>query len=203
MHFHGWESGLKTGMYYLRTKPAVDAIKFTVDQGMLRAEDKKKADLLKSSLPVDLGSLKTVLSPVLPWSGETKQELVASPSSSSSSSSSGSFSRPEITGSLSLGSGSGSSGSSCGLGTSDRVSLFSSELAGLSKSGLHPIVGDDGATIAMPRRQKGSKASSGGVVVLTPEELAEAEKKRKEREQQKEAMYCSLDNKAGCPSCSS
>merc|ERR1711920_690444 len=31
MHFHGWKLGLKTGMYYLRTKAAVDAIKFTVD----------------------------------------------------------------------------------------------------------------------------------------------------------------------------
>merc|ERR1712100_851316 len=31
MHFHGWAIGLKTGMYYLRTKAAVDAIKFTVD----------------------------------------------------------------------------------------------------------------------------------------------------------------------------
>merc|ERR1719214_410921 len=31
MHFHGWQKGLKTGMYYLRTKAAVDAIKFTVD----------------------------------------------------------------------------------------------------------------------------------------------------------------------------
>merc|ERR1739845_97232 len=31
MHFHGWGLGLKTGMYYLRTKAAADAIKFTVD----------------------------------------------------------------------------------------------------------------------------------------------------------------------------
>jgi len=31
MHFHGWQLGLKTGMYYLRTKAAVDAIKFTVE----------------------------------------------------------------------------------------------------------------------------------------------------------------------------
>jgi len=30
MHFYGWQSGLKTGMYYLRTKSAVDAIKFTL-----------------------------------------------------------------------------------------------------------------------------------------------------------------------------
>lgn len=32
MHFHAWHSGLKTGMYYLRTKAASDAIKFTVDK---------------------------------------------------------------------------------------------------------------------------------------------------------------------------
>jgi ribonucleoside-diphosphate reductase subunit M1 len=38
MHFYGWKRGLKTGMYYLRTRPAVDAIKFTVDQTAL-AED--------------------------------------------------------------------------------------------------------------------------------------------------------------------
>jgi len=30
MHFYGWKKGLKTGMYYLRTKPASDAIKFTL-----------------------------------------------------------------------------------------------------------------------------------------------------------------------------
>lgn len=31
MHFYGWEKGLKTGMYYLRSRPATNAIKFTVD----------------------------------------------------------------------------------------------------------------------------------------------------------------------------
>jgi ribonucleoside-diphosphate reductase alpha chain len=32
MHFHAWKRGLKTGMYYLRTKAATDAIKFTVQK---------------------------------------------------------------------------------------------------------------------------------------------------------------------------
>ena len=32
MHFYAWKSGLKTGMYYLRTKSAVDAIKFTLSK---------------------------------------------------------------------------------------------------------------------------------------------------------------------------
>jgi ribonucleoside-diphosphate reductase alpha chain len=35
MHFYAWQKGLKTGMYYLRTKAARDAIKFTVDKDQL------------------------------------------------------------------------------------------------------------------------------------------------------------------------
>jgi ribonucleoside-diphosphate reductase alpha chain len=37
MHFYAWKSGLKTGMYYLRTKSAVDAIKFTLDKAKIEA----------------------------------------------------------------------------------------------------------------------------------------------------------------------
>ena len=37
MHFHAWKKGLKTGLYYLRTKAAVDAIKFTI------VKDEKKS----------------------------------------------------------------------------------------------------------------------------------------------------------------
>mmetsp|Transcript_25256 Transcript_25256/g.47754 ORF Transcript_25256/g.47754 Transcript_25256/m.47754 type:complete len:828 (+) Transcript_25256:50-2533(+) len=37
MHFYAWKKGLKTGMYYLRTRAAADAIKFTVDQASLKA----------------------------------------------------------------------------------------------------------------------------------------------------------------------
>jgi len=36
MHFHAWKRGLKTGMYYLRTRAAVNAIQFTVDQTKLK-----------------------------------------------------------------------------------------------------------------------------------------------------------------------
>jgi len=36
MHFYGWKKGLKTGMYYLRTRPAAQAIQFTVDQTVLK-----------------------------------------------------------------------------------------------------------------------------------------------------------------------
>jgi ribonucleoside-diphosphate reductase alpha chain len=45
MHFYAWQSGLKTGMYYLRTKSAVDAIKFTL-------KNDKKAEPVQEEVPV-------------------------------------------------------------------------------------------------------------------------------------------------------
>ncbi|MEO0732910.1 MAG: ribonucleoside-diphosphate reductase subunit alpha [Bacteroidota bacterium] len=39
MHFYAWSKGLKTGMYYLRTKAARDAIKFTVDKSLTKQGD--------------------------------------------------------------------------------------------------------------------------------------------------------------------
>jgi ribonucleoside-diphosphate reductase alpha subunit len=36
MHFYAWKRGLKTGMYYLRTRPKASAIQFTVDQAALK-----------------------------------------------------------------------------------------------------------------------------------------------------------------------
>ena len=79
MHFHGWKSGLKTGMYYLRSKAscppplattldhctpltspclcskaAADAIKFTVDQQKLSAKAKQDKSGAASSEAVDV-----------------------------------------------------------------------------------------------------------------------------------------------------
>jgi ribonucleoside-diphosphate reductase alpha chain len=52
MHFYAWKKGLKTGMYYLRTKAARDAIKFTVDKSKLAqpkveavTEDQRQAEI--------------------------------------------------------------------------------------------------------------------------------------------------------------
>ena len=39
MHFYGWKLGLKTGMYYLRTKPAAQAIQFTVDKSKMKVAE--------------------------------------------------------------------------------------------------------------------------------------------------------------------
>lgn len=41
-HFYGWKNGLKTGMYYLRSQPAVDPIKFGMDPETIRKIEKKR-----------------------------------------------------------------------------------------------------------------------------------------------------------------
>lgn len=43
MHFYAWKNGLKTGQYYFRTRPAADAIKFTVDAESLVLSGDSKA----------------------------------------------------------------------------------------------------------------------------------------------------------------
>merc|ERR1712072_630753 len=53
MHFHGWQLGLKTGIYYLRTKAAADAIKFTVEVDKVRRASQVQVDA--SSLQATAG----------------------------------------------------------------------------------------------------------------------------------------------------
>uniref|UniRef100_A0A3Q2CZY8 Ribonucleoside-diphosphate reductase n=1 Tax=Cyprinodon variegatus TaxID=28743 RepID=A0A3Q2CZY8_CYPVA len=43
MHFYGWKLGLKTGMYYLRTKPAANPIQFTLNKEKLRESQSAKS----------------------------------------------------------------------------------------------------------------------------------------------------------------
>ena len=64
MHFYGWKSGLKTGMYYLRTKSAVNAIQFTVSK-----KEEEKAPVAAAEIP---GA--TQVNTVLPEGGEMTPE---------------------------------------------------------------------------------------------------------------------------------
>merc|ERR1711976_775909 len=50
MHFHAWQLGLKTGMYYLRTKAAADAIKFTVEVDKMRRASTGKEEGAKDEV---------------------------------------------------------------------------------------------------------------------------------------------------------
>merc|ERR1719384_1813689 len=62
MHFYAWKKGLKTGMYYLRTRPKADAIQFTVDQEQLMKDKQqnKPQDMPKNQSEEDDGIVSAV-----------------------------------------------------------------------------------------------------------------------------------------------
>ncbi|WP_394776900.1 ribonucleoside-diphosphate reductase subunit alpha [Flavobacterium sp.] len=60
MHFYAWQSGLKTGMYYLRTKSAVDAIKFTLNNDK-KEEDAPTAVLVPETESISVEDYKAML----------------------------------------------------------------------------------------------------------------------------------------------
>lgn len=54
MHFYGWERGLKTGMYYLRTKAATNAIKFTIDKNVTQEPTAKSIEEAQAAVACSL-----------------------------------------------------------------------------------------------------------------------------------------------------
>ena len=53
MHFHAWKKGLKTGLYYLRTKAAADAIKFTIVKDEKKSIEEKEKEQAAIECSVD------------------------------------------------------------------------------------------------------------------------------------------------------
>ena len=75
MHFYGWKSGLKTGMYYLRTKSAVDAIKFTIDN-KVKAEAPPVAEMASGVAGASVATAQASV-PVEPLSPQELKEMLA------------------------------------------------------------------------------------------------------------------------------
>ena len=74
MHFYGWKSGLKTGMYYLRTKSAVDAIKFTLDNKS--KENTSKVEVATNSKTTQSKNESTPI-PVEPLSPQELKQMLS------------------------------------------------------------------------------------------------------------------------------
>ena len=53
MHMYAWKKGLKTGMYYLRSRSAVDAVKVTVSSEKVAKEDFLKNAVTENNEPED------------------------------------------------------------------------------------------------------------------------------------------------------
>ena len=82
MHFYAWKSGLKTGMYYLRTKSAVDAIKFTLNVAKTKVSEPATASVTATAAtaasPAPSQLQATAVEPLTPQ--ELKQMLEQSKS---------------------------------------------------------------------------------------------------------------------------
>jgi len=57
MHFYSWKKGLKTGLYYLRTRPAADPIKFTVDKTKLKTSKTNEVAATATTTTTTVASL--------------------------------------------------------------------------------------------------------------------------------------------------
>ncbi|MGA0828647.1 MAG: ribonucleoside-diphosphate reductase subunit alpha, partial [Flavobacteriaceae bacterium] len=77
MHFYAWKSGLKTGMYYLRTKAATDAIKFTLDNTKKAAPVEITAEAAVKTAKPDEKSIREQEVNVQPLSEEEMRDLIA------------------------------------------------------------------------------------------------------------------------------
>jgi len=69
MHFYAWKKGLKTGMYYLRSTAAADAIKFTLDKSAL-----EQPAAVSSTAKVEAGNKISVTEPMVAYSTKDEYE---------------------------------------------------------------------------------------------------------------------------------
>ncbi|KAF9464106.1 ribonucleotide reductase [Collybia nuda] len=79
MHFYGWKKGLKTGMYYLRTRPAAQAIQFTVDQSVLKDAKAQNVNATNARAAAALARTVALPTPVSSSSSSPVSSPVATP----------------------------------------------------------------------------------------------------------------------------
>lgn len=204
MHFYGWKKGLKTGMYYLRTRPAAQAIQFTVDQSLLKEAKRQNtaaataskvavsgtpavAPAPVASIPTPVSSkaaspVRSAIAPATPTKVEEEPKIKEEPITPvplkflpiSSSSTPSSTSSPAIAESSSTATLVNTSPESKG------------KAADVSSINLDSLSLDE-------KTRKAAEADP---------EFAAALIRKKEREYEEEKLMCSLENKEACLMCS-
>ncbi|KEP51375.1 ribonucleoside-diphosphate reductase, alpha subunit [Rhizoctonia solani 123E] len=191
MHFYGWKKGLKTGMYYLRTRPAAQAIQFTVDQSVIKqANAAKKA----AGTPTPI-----------------KPEIKQDPATASLAAASNVSLAPTLTGAdatptiaalrnLSL----ADSGFPSPAISTAAVNGSSLSLA-VTSSASTPSIAETAAT-TLPASDdaltsEGVRTPTETPAQIDPEYAAALERQR-QRELEQAKLYCSLENKEACEMCS-
>ncbi|KAJ6584039.1 ribonucleotide reductase alpha subunit [Mycena vulgaris] len=175
MHFYGWKRGLKTGMYYLRTQPAAQAIQFTVDQSVLNDakvhnDNATKAKAALKALDVAAAAPPPAVSAVPALVSSTG---FASPASSSSSREQSPATPPK---------------------TREREVAIKQESVSPEPLRFSP------APVAVKADVEAEEMLA--KMALEDPDFAAALQKLKDRELEEAKMYCALENKEECLMCS-
>lgn len=189
MHFYGWKKGLKTGMYYLRTKAAVGAIQFTVSQEI---QDKAKAQSKgpSASVPAIAAAPTASASASVPM----PSSIIASVVSASPVISTPSKPMPLQPVTNGIKANGGGSGSIIEITTG--VGKMSTSLVGAGADTTPIALKMKDVTVPAPT--KGGKGNNEDADITYEEAL----RRREEKEKEQAKLMCSLENKEACMMCS-
>jgi ribonucleoside-diphosphate reductase subunit M1 len=190
MHFYGWKKGLKTGMYYLRTRPAAQAIQFTVDQKILQDVKNQEKEKEKTKAKATTSGKPAVSTPTDGYPAPTtleKQKAAAATASTSSPSSS-----------------SGPPSSSSSLASSPKSPVM--PLTPTDNSPQQPQLLESDLIVQQfyaeqAEAQEAAAAKATGLAEMDPE-YAAALQRQKERQLAEVKMLCAMENKEACVMCS-
>lgn len=201
MHFYGWKKGLKTGMYYLRTRPAAQAIQFTVDQSILNKV--KEANGITPLAPVTPNgsmSMKSPTSAVSPTStsfangtnGVKKASSNGPPKSWMEKKRSNSGTSTPVTPAPSADPIKEEKAEATPAEAPKAVVPDTTTVSGTASAGTAPSVSFDGTD----KEAKVAKAAA------EDPEFAAALERQRERELEEAKLMCSIENKEACLMCS-
>ena len=175
MHFYGWKRGLKTGMYYLRTRPAAQAIQFTIDHSLVsqvkQQKEQQEIEPVTKAAPVKRPVTSTPTAPLsytsIPPASEVTTESAISPVTAT-----------EPVAATSTPSTATSSGST----------------PASPQYPLTPADSHDDALVGLDEVQRRAAEKD--------PEFAAAVLRRKARELEEAKLACSIENKEACVMCS-
>jgi ribonucleoside-diphosphate reductase subunit M1 len=197
MHFYGWKRGLKTGMYYLRTRPAAQAIQFTVDQSILNK--------------VKVANGITPITPVTPSkTGLTSPTSAVSPTSGSLANGTNGVKKasngPPISWMEKKRSTSGSSTPITPAPSADAIKSPAEETAPEAPNGVPDTTAATGTATAAAAPSVSfdgtdNEAKAAKAAQEDPE-FAAALARQREKELEEAKLMCSIENKEACLMCS-
>ena len=181
MHFYGWKKGLKTGMYYLRTRPAAQAIQFTVDQSLLKEAKKQNAiaDTARAAVTTAAKATPVRNGGSLPTPGSSLTNSPAIPSSVPSPAVKQEPVSPVPLKFL--------------PSSTSAVSAPAPSLSGTTTGSPIKSIIETTNSLSLDKTEKAAEADP---------EFAAALERQRERQLEDEKLQCSMENKEACLMCS-